>query len=216
MLWDLDEIAAIARRTIEARVGALRAAQESLGIDAQSELELHGALADGFLRHGLGVWRESPYPRGAVGKRSEGERCDLVLTRSAVHGLADPYATGTLFAHCGVPAGEALWLEVKVIGQHDVIDGVGRANPSYGARLLREPASDARKLARDPSIDWAALLVLVFTRDHATAEHDLGVWLERSRAALVPIGTPIVLGIDIPDHIGNGWASVVVARVHRM
>src|SRR5690606_38954816 len=119
----------------------LAAQQAVRGLDALDEVHLHRILAAAVESVGCGVLREVPYPGEAAGRpsrgrrprRSERERCDLVLTPLPGQPLADPVEAlverdrveATLFAQLAdepapIPLGEpapcspedALWLEI--------------------------------------------------------------------------------------------------------
>lgn len=221
-MFDPDIVCGLAAAGLERAARRADRDQSHLGVDARPELELHdllaGALAgDDAGEHGFAVFREERYPSDRTRrKRSEGLRCDLVLTDDPAaqhHALLDPLAGDTLFADHGVPPEHALWLEVKAVGQHAVIEGLGRPNPGYAAELLTGVTGDVRKLRNDPAIRHAAVLLLLFTEDAPTAHHDLRVWHERCLARNLPVGAPVTRGFPIPDRIGNARATVALAPV---
>lgn len=216
-MFPLEDIA-------DAIAGALRGAarradeeQAPLGIDALDELAIHPLLHAAFRAAGFGVHPEQRYPaeRGRA-KRTEGERCDIVLTGRPDEHLLDPLASGTLFGDRGVPPGEALWLEVKVIGQFHVSGGVGRANPQYSGRLLGEVMRDVKKLAADEAIARAALALVLFNADEAVARHDLDAWFRRAIRDALPVAAPIVRRFPIADRIGNACGTVALFGVHHL
>ena len=249
-MWDLDLICELAAAGLERRARDLDAEASVRGIDCMKELELHGVLREALaaeLPDGgrFGVLAEQRFPGDQLKpKRSEGERCDIVLlppsgTSEPPGGtsglprrgwsppdtatpdspwrrrLLDPLEAGTLFAGHGVPPEDALWIEVKVAGQCALIDGIGRANPSYSSILLRDVPADARKLAADPVIRDGAVLVVVLNADEATAAHDLEAWRVRCIEKGWPLETPFVRHFGIGDRIGNGVTSVVVSGTRR-
>lgn len=163
---------------------------------------------------------ELPDPRDRM-------RCDLVLTPSPGLKLGDPLAlvksartrrkqaAGTLFAAIEAaepppaaptdtcPPEDAYWLEVKLIGQFTYSAGIAGPNATYASELLRGPAADLKKLSADGRIVHAASLILLFTHDRATAEHDLAQTMHRCLDRNLPIGSPISRSIPIADRIGN-------------
>lgn len=171
--------------------------------------------------------------------RSERQRCDLVVLPAGARGLVDGIVTrkrakaerariaGTLFEAlaANVPEPEpdptlahpreALWLEVKVIGQSCYTHGVGGPNRAYAAELTRNTIADLRKLIRDPLIEHAALLLVLFTHDDETAQHDLAAFMHRCLDKGLCVSAPIVRSFDLADRIGNRRASVAVVRVRR-
>lgn len=224
----------------------LAAQQAVRGLDALDECDLHPVLAAAVESVGCGVLREVCYPgealaaarpRGRRPRRSERERCDLVLTPLPGQQLADPVealierdqAEQTLFAHLvDEPTGvrprqaaslphilpeDALWLEIKTLGQYCYREGVPGPNPSYTSELVGGPARDIAKLARDPQIHTAAAVVVLFCASEQVARHDLAEaanrWLDKD----LPITDPIIDGLPIADRIGNAWCAVAAVRV---
>ncbi|MFG0259934.1 MAG: hypothetical protein ACF8LK_06230 [Phycisphaerales bacterium JB041] len=145
MPWDLDAIT-------DALAAGLRRAEADLaeehavhGLDALDEVELHPILAAGLVAADLAVFRETPYPGQPkqLLKGSERMRCDLVVAEHGSTGIADNMlqskemrgVSESLFAGVAEqltapPAGhtmpeDALWLEIKAVGQHSDRKSVG-------------------------------------------------------------------------------------------
>jgi hypothetical protein len=128
-------------------------------------------------------------------------------------------ATGTLFESvaggvartkpaCG--AEEAFWLEIKVVGQYTYTLGVPGPNRAYGSELTGSLCIDLAKIGADASLRWAGLLLVLFTDEAETAEHDLLVALHRSLDKGHSFSAPLVERFEIPDRIGNRVCSVVL------
>ncbi len=175
------------------------------------ELGLHPVLhrcfgVDRSDRGGLGVWPETRYPDDwHRRKKSQGLRCDIVLTPGGVP-LRDAAARGTLFADT-TPACDpdaAYWLEVKTVAQFEP-EGPFRR---YASELLSPVTADVTKLWRDGVIRHAGLLIVLFTADQTTAEHDLDAWYRRCLERGLPVGAPSLRGLPISDRIGNGWCGI--------
>lgn len=230
-MWPVDTLAQAAAAALQGRADELRIEQAVRGLDAMAEVEFHPLLAAGFERAGFGVHREFPYP-GQPGKRpkhAERERCDLVLTTSPGLRIRDPVrelktkdaGTGTLFepmadtlaVEPGIPPDEAFWLEVKLVAQFCFSNGVPGPNRTYASELLRLSASDIPKLARDAAIRHAGILVLLFSADRATADHDLAAFVHRCLDRDLPVGGPSVERVSIPDLIGNTLATVCLLPI---
>jgi hypothetical protein len=228
----MSEILAAAVDGFDTLDTRLRAEQAVHGPDALTELQLHAVLAEGLAAAGFGVQREVVYPgeHAAGVRRSARARCDLVLLPEPGMQLADPAAEQalldraetTLFGEIADEMGEnpgsvapadACWLEVKSVAQHAYVDGVPVPNRAYAAQLVRGPAADLVKLARDPSIWAAAGVVLLFCENQAVGDHDLQCLAHRLLDADVPIGTPEIGGIAIEDRVGNAWCAVGVYPV---
>jgi hypothetical protein len=248
-MWDLDLIADLVARGLEDHAQALDAEQAVYGLDALNEIRLHAIVREALRAEHpphpdgprFGVLGEQRFPGDRLrAKRSEGERCDIVLlapvsfdddsTGGGTPGLPrrgessespwlrrllDPLETGTLFEGLGVAPEDALWIEVKVAAQFALIDGVARANPRYSGVMLREVPGDARKLARDSVIRDGAVMVVMFNENEVTAAHDLEAWRVRALEKGWPVRTPIVRRFGISDRIGNGVVSVVVCATER-
>lgn len=212
-MWDYVTIVESVRDELAARAAEADAEQAVYGIDVLDELGLHPIIHTGVRRTGYGLHIEQRYPGDrAKRSRSEGKRCDMVLTPGE-SGLVDPAAEATLFADdqaCDLEA--ALWIEIKTVAQFDVEGPFKR----YSAELLSPVREDVKKLAGDKSIYHAALLLVLFTADPATAEHDLLAWERRCLDRLYPVAPPITRPFDLTDRIGNALCSVALFPIRRL
>jgi hypothetical protein len=231
-MWSATELARIAAEAIARRVEELTVEQAVRGVDALAELGIHPILRAGFERAGLGVYAEQPYPGEPAlrPRHAERERCDLVLTESSAVGLSDPVAVlkdedrarGTLFATIpaatdpGAGPGDAFWLEIKVVGQHTFTRGVPGPNRAYSAEVLGGPAEDAIKLEWDPHIRHAGVLLLLFTESQETAAHDVGVLIHRLLDRQLPVSSPAIEHVPIPDMIGNRVCTVALVPLSKL
>ena len=206
----LAEIADALAQGLRSAELALRAEQAVHGLDVLDEVALHPHLADALRQAGFGVHREQRYPTArSRRRRSEGDRCDLVVTDEG-RALRAPDAVPTLFdPPDAVPLDEAIWLEVKAIPQY-LAEG---ANRRYAAEILRPPRGDVGKLARDAGIRRAGLVMVLFTADRAVAEHDLAAWSHRAIDRGLMIEAPTVRHVDLLDRIGNRVCTIAVFGV---
>lgn len=226
-MWDVFGLCEAVAAGLRRKATEVDLEQAVHGLDALSEVELHPIIAEAFSSAGFGVIREQPYPSpGTTRKRSDRERCDIVLTPTHPARLADPVeeqieqerAAGTLFAGAlgpapaGIEPEEAYWLEVKVVGQFCLEAGITGQNRSYTSELIGRagPIGDIRKLARDKRITHAGVLVVLFAADRATAEHDAAVLVHRCIDRDLPVRSPELHGFEITDRIGNGLCMVIV------
>jgi hypothetical protein len=229
-VWNTRDLVRIARDGLQAVSDMGTREQAVYGIDALAEVDLHPFLSRAFRDAGFGVQREWPYP-GEAGKRPKHQarnRCDLVLTPGPDQPLLDPVqllreedaSIGTLFAPTvakevasrpGVRPEEAFWLEVKVVGQYCFTQGVPGPNQAWASELTGSLATDLKKLAADGSLAWAGLLLVLFTADDQTADHDLNLALHRSLDKGLTFRAPIIERFAMLDRIGN--ASCTLALV---
>lgn len=166
------------------RVGAaLRQAEEELvleqavhGLDTQPEVALQTVLGDRLGCH-FEVTREVHYPSSLGSKRTHRQRCDLVLSPKGMPLLhpGDPQPQLPLFAADPAPGttcplGEAFWLEVKVAYQ---LRPGGLRHRGYGAQFRQAVVADLRKMAAEPLIHHAGLLLIVFNESASVASKDL-------------------------------------------
>ncbi len=181
--------------------------QSVYGLDSLDELALHPILAASLREAGFGVHREQRYPADRAQRRvSMGERCDFVLTPEQRE-LIKEDSRGTLFDDPdAVSLDEAYWLEVKIVVQF-TCEG---ANGNYASHLMSAVREDVGKLAKDPGILQAGLLIVLFVRDERVADHDLKIWQDRCLERGLPLGAPSRRAIPMTDRHGNGCCAIAV------
>lgn len=189
-MWDADALAARLAAGLARAARRLRRDRGAGGIDARREADLVPLVCRILRRAGHRVGVEELYPsdRGVAHPR-DARRCDLVLRASG--------------------DGPDLWLEVKRAAEF-TREGPAR---DYGARLAGPAVGDVGKLASDPGIETAALLLLLFTRDAAIAARDLLRWRAVCSEAGVPVSPPGWAGFDLEDRHGHGRATVALFPV---
>lgn len=229
-MWNPHDLIEAAAEGLARAEERLLAGQEVHGLDSLDEVLLHPVLAAGLRGGGFGVMREQPYPSQTHGRRGEGlasrterDRCDLVLLPPGAAGLADPVAelvlraeqASTLFSgaaapeRLGVAPEEAFWMEVKAAGQFAPVDGVPGPNRGYSG-LVGRCVSDLRKLSADVRIGAGGVLLVLFTADAATAEHDVGVLVHRCLDRGVGVRSPVLRRVAISDRIGNTGCTLAL------
>lgn len=212
-MWRDRDITQACADALRRRAHASDEEQSPYGLDSLKELEIQSTLRDGLTAAGFGVHAEVRLPRRAtLPKRSEGERCDIVLTDRPGVPLIDPLDAGTLFATSGVPMAEAFWIEVKCVHQFALVDGVARPSNAYSAQLLTAAVGDLRKLAVQ-GLPFASILLVMFGADEPTLTHDLTMWAHRCLDLGLPISAPVNEGFAITDRIGNTRCEVALTRV---
>jgi hypothetical protein len=212
-MWSAADIADGCADGLAQRAAALDTEQAVFGLDALDEVDLHPVLATALGSASFGVFREERYPADRQRrKESEGERCDLVLTPDA-RPLVVSERKATLFEpDDAVDLEDAYWLEVKVVAQYTE-EG---ANASYSSQLLSTVRHDVTKLSKDDGILHAGLLIVLFVRERAVAEHDLGIWQDRCLERGLPIGAPYVRAVPITDRLGNGVCYLALYPVSHL
>lgn len=225
-MWNSAEILGACAAALRLHADQIELEQSVRGLDAMSEVQLHPILATGLSRQlSCAVLRETVYPApdalatGRRPRRSERERCDLVLLPPGATRLRDAVleaarveaASDTLFAGAEARAiqvdpdplpEDAFWLEVKSVGQFVVVDGAARPNRAYGSELRRAVRSDVEKLAAAPGVRAGAMLLVLFAEDLRVASHDWSV-AAREVAGIAGVGWERTGALEVNDRIGN-------------
>ena len=88
-MWSVADIADALEIGLTHKAEQLDKEQAVRGLDSLEELDLHPIIAAALLEAGYGVHREQRYPADQLKrKRSEGERCDFVLTQDKLENSA--------------------------------------------------------------------------------------------------------------------------------
>lgn len=233
-MWSIDQIADAAAAGIVDANAALREENAVRGLDHLAEVDLHTVLEAAFVHEDLGVLRERPFPTPPKRrpKLAERERCDLVLLPEPDQTLADPVHRDAELAAAGeslfadhaesmvtptdLDPAEAFWMEIKSTGQYVARDDVPQPNRAYTSELIRHPAKDIRKLSREPLAQHAAVVLLLFAADEATARHDLSVAVHRWLDDDLPIRSPAIRIAPIDERIGNSVCAVCCVPIRRV
>lgn len=210
-MWSIADIADALEIGLTHKAEQLDKEHAVRGLDSLEELDLHPIIATALLDAGYGVHREQRYPADQIKrKRSQGERCDFVLTQDKLP-LAIPSDAPTLFdPPDAIPLDEAYWLEVKIVYQYTQ-DG---PNHSYASSLVTPSRRDVLKLAKDRGINHRGLLILLFSQDERVAEHDLAQWLHGALNQNLPISSPSLRDIAITDRLGNALCKIALYPLH--
>ncbi len=209
MRWSTADLADAIDTGLRASAAADDAEQAVYGFDHLDELGLHPLLQEALRAAGYGVWPEQRYPSDWQRRRSEGKRCDIVLTPDDKP-LREPQVKGTLFDSVDAcDPEEAYWLEVKSVAQYET----GGPFARYSAELLAPVAADVQKLWGDGRIFHAGLLLVLFTADRDVAEHDIAAWHRRCLDRGYPVATPATRGFEITERVGNGYCAAALFGV---
>lgn len=114
-----------------------------------------------------------------------------------------------------ISAGEALWLELKVVGQFCYVEGVPGPNRQYASQLVRGVALDVAKLASDDAVERGAAGLVLFAVDAEVIRHDLTQLAHRLLDRQLPVRAFHRAVTTIDDRIGNRAAGVCVIEVGR-
>lgn len=211
-----DEVALVdaAAAALAAERDALELEQAVRGLDSYAELALHPVLARGLDAAGYAVHREERYPQDrGHRRRSQGRRCDLVLTPAGT-ALSDGGEAAQVELFPRPPPtlpGDAYWLEVKAVAQFVET----RPNRAWAAATARPVFGDVEKLCQDPGIGQAGLLMVLFSASREVAVHDLGVWAHRALDRGLEFSAPAVRHLDLVDRWGNSVCTVALLGVLR-
>jgi len=210
-MWSVADIADALEIGLTHKAEQLDREHAVRGLDSLEELDLHPIIASALDEAGYGVHREQRYPADQMKhKRSQGERCDFVLTHDHLP-LADVSDEPSLFdPPSAITSDEAFWLEVKVVYQYTQ-DG---PNHNYTSSLLTPSRLDVLKLAKDTGINHRGLLILLFSQDERVAEHDLAQWLHGALNQNLPISSPSLRDIAITDRLGNALCKIALYPLH--
>lgn len=210
--WSWPDVADALAAGLEREAAALELEQAVRGLDARSELELHPLLHAGLRARGFGAHPEQRFPRDrGKRRRSEGARCDIVVTPGGLPLTASEAQLGLFAPTQTVDLADALWLEVKAVAQFHEL----RPNRAYAQALQRPVWTDVEKLASDPAIVHAGVLLILFTADAAVAEHDLGVWAARASLRGLPLWPRVQRSLAIGDRIGNRLCTLALFPIER-
>ncbi|TVQ31406.1 MAG: hypothetical protein EA376_09875 [Phycisphaeraceae bacterium] len=213
-MWNTRDICEHAAEALREEAARRDAEQSPYGLDSLEEVALHPIIAAGLRRHDLGVHAEQRYPsHRARRNRSQGDRCDLVVTSRPDDHLIDPLAADTLFGDRGATPSEALWIEIKTAHQFALTDGAAGPGSSYSAEMLSLATADLRKLARGGELGGSALLLAMFNADESVARHDLDAWLHRCLDQGIPIISVQAERFEITDRIGNTCCTTALIGV---
>src|SRR5262245_30087071 len=198
-MWSIGEIINAIQTGLIDESDRIEADQAVYGLDALDEIDLHTLLGRALEKAGFGVHREERYPEyRSFRTRSEGRRCDLVLTQGGKP-LARPEQLPTFFDPPDpVPLDEAFWLEVKIIAQFRP-GGSNRRYSSAFAPMRR----DIAKLTNHKGIRHGGLLILMFAQDRLVTQHDLELWRFQCADQGFRLGEPSFCDIALGDRLGN-------------
>jgi hypothetical protein len=211
-MWSIEPIVAAAMSALEDAADRAVLEQAVRGIDSLTELGVQAIVAAGLAAVGFGVYREARYPSDRHhARRSQGRRCDLVLTPPGLHLESETEQIEVFVGGPVCPIAQALWIEVKVVAQFVEC----RANRGYSAAIQGLVWSDLEKLASETKLEHVAQLIVLFTVDASVADHDVDISLARAMGRGLLLDRPRSRGFEIPDRSGNRRCTTVLVPVRR-
>lgn len=210
--WSWHALADALAAGVERASAAIELEQAVRGLDSRRELELHPLLHAALREAGYGVHPEQRFPRDrGKRKRSEGSRCDIVVTPDGRPLEGDETQLGLFGPDRPVPLADAAWIEVKVVAQfHELLP-----NRAYTQALQQPVWRDVTKLASDPALTHALVLLIVFTADERVATHDLDVWASRARQLGLPLWPREQRAVPIGDRLGHRACTLALFPIER-
>ncbi|MDF1808851.1 MAG: hypothetical protein P1U42_04065 [Phycisphaerales bacterium] len=221
---EITQLCAIQLKELEAEINSQSTYR---GLDSYSEVQLHPFIHQAFTTTHFGALREICYPSASVENptNTQRQRCDIVLTPNLKQSIFDPIdeqrtrqkAAGTLFESSAlldsppqgtIPPEDAYWLEIKSIAQFSYVDGVPNPNSSYSSEMLNGPRTDVIKLASDPLIRHAGVLIVHFAEDQSTGIHDISAAVDHMIGLELPVSIPEFETIPIKNHAGNEYCTL--------
>ena len=226
-MWHFDDILELIEQALRLENTVLETEQSVRGLDALKETGLHPLIAQAFTSSSHICLREVYFPstQKNLPGGNQRDRCDFTLLPAGKKSLFDPVdahkqlvqARNTLFQGIATepePADdqaaphECLWIETKMISQTRYIDGVPVPNSSYSQDMITGPSEDVIKLAADPHIQHAAVLVVVFSAEATTGPHDLNLTVSKMIERDLPVRIPEMRTFPIRDIAGNAWCTL--------
>jgi hypothetical protein len=226
-MWIHDEITHTIQSHLAVIDAQLTAEGAVYGLDSFNETLLHPYILQSFTTTNHASIGEVYYPScdQSLPANSERDRADCLLLPNGNKRLYDPVdahkqlarASGTLFESVAeLPAvgddectpGDAYWIEIKVIPQFRYVDGVPRPNSRYANELLQWTREDVIKLASDPLIRHAGVLLVVFNQDQQAGPHDVAITVRELLNQDLPVGIPSTAQLGIQDRCGNAWCTL--------
>ena len=226
-MWSYSEIVHSVSDAFETYERDLLDEHAVAGLDSYREIDLHPIAYYGLTTCFQSILREVCLPsteRDLPGRNAR-ERVDLVILPDGKKSIYDPVdahkdlqrASGTLFEPVATlptpkadecPPTEAMWIEIKSVPQFRYVDGVPVPNTKYAQELIAGPREDVIKLASDPQIRHAGVLVIVFTELREAGPHDLSMSIRAMIDQDLPVGSPEIEQVEIQDRGGNVWCTL--------
>ena len=204
MIWNEDNLVEFASNALASAAQELDFENATRGIDGLQEVELQELILQALGSQNVVAVKEARYPAAHVIERlNQGKRCDLLLFRDS----EDLQLLSQLDADK-----VGYWLEMKRVAQF-LESG---PNWHYERTLLETLPQDVFKLANDPTIFYAGLLVIFFTANASIGSRDLQMWKRHALGHGCPVGIPRICDFSITNRIGNEHVFVALFPLRRL
>jgi len=182
----------------------------SLDDVSDREILMHAADAVGTGAEWTGL--DLPYPgfEAPAGKaRARPPCCSIVLAPSEVQTLDE---TTGLFTESTSAPEEACWVELVLAREWRQCERCPRYAVAFTDRALRKVA----QLATDERIVHARLAWIVLASSEDRGYTDLASWERLAVAEGLPVGTPVIRSLPMPDLQGNAACITAIVPVQRL
>ena len=204
MIWNEDSIVEFIGGSLADRAREYDFENATRGIDCLTEAALQQCICDALNSQSIVTREEARYPEARFIERlNQGQRCDLLLFRNE----DDPQLLSRLDADK-----VGYWIEIKRVAQF-LESG---PNWHYERTLLETLPEDVFKLADDPAIFYAGLLVILFAGNAQTGNRDLSTWKDHALNHGCPVGVPRTCNFSITNRIGNEHVFVALFPMRRL
>jgi hypothetical protein len=206
LLWDFSTVADHLADCVHRAEEELRLEQAVYGLDARDEREFQQLLAERMAQR-YEVAREVHYPSSQGNRLTHRQRCDLVLAPQGRPLRLDSRPPTLFDPPNQATPGEALWLEVKVAYQFR--EGNIR-HKGYGVQWRQAVVSDLLKMAAEPQIREAGLLLVVFNESRQVLDKDLELFEDVLARKEVLAGYRYVRSVEITERIGHRLCTIAL------
>jgi hypothetical protein len=204
MIWDEDSLAELACSSLASAARKFDFENAPRGVDGLNEAELQQRISETLNSQNVVAVKEARYPAArAIERLNHGKRCDLLLFSDSEDLQLVSQVDADKIGY---------WLEIKRVAQF-LESG---PNWYYERTLLEILPQDVFKLANDPKIFYAGLLVILFTSNASIGKRDLHTWKCHAMSHGCPVGIPRICDFSIRNRIGNEHVIVALFPIRRL
>ena len=204
MIWNEDNLVELACSALASAAREFDLENATRGVDCLNEVELQQRISETLNSQNVVAVKEARYPAARIIERlNRGKRCDLLLFHDSEDLRLVPQLDTAKIGY---------WLEIKRVAQF-LESG---PNWHYERTLLETLPQDVFKLANDPKIFYAGLLVILFTSHASIGKRDLHTWKYQAMSRGCPVGIPRICDFSITNRIGNEHVIVALFPIRRL